>query len=291
MRTPAFLLGALSVMVPCAVFAARQGEILFYPTAVKEGVNLLSGCSWNKPSAQYAPHAVAAKGCGGPRDANAGTMSLENTHPEYAYWQTLAGGVRPERTYLLGVWAKIENAKILLWWNGIAAGTGKKTDKRVYCNSGCSPILEGYFDDDTKRRLSGDPDEWRMIARTFTLPAAMLGDAVSVECGFVKAPGKAMFAEPFLVDVTGLPQTMEIEMRGVKPVKRLMVIRSDTRDPEWRKEFETPVTEFSGTPSGTSPAFYGLGADPVAGLVLIVTYADRSEDRVSFPTDGLFLGK
>ena len=107
--------------------------------------------------------------------------------------------------------------------------------------------------------------------------------------GFVKAPGKATFAEPFLVDVTDQPQTLEIEIKGVKPVKRLVAIRLDTRDPVWQREFNTPVTDFSETMVAASPAFQGMGADPVSGHALLVYYADRTEDRVSCPAEGVFM--
>ena len=277
------------LLVPLVGTAARQGSILFYPTAMKTGTNLLAKVPWNEPSARHAPHAVAGREKGGPRDADALAMTLENTHPEYAYWQTLAGGVRPGRTYLMGLWAKIENAKLLFWCNGRYAESGKKFDVRVYCNSGCSPILEGYFDDDVKRRLSGDPEEWRFVARTFTVEEALALGVLDVEFGFAKAPGKATFAEPVLIDVTDQPQTLEIELRGVKPVKRLVAIRLDTRDGVWQRNFDTPVTDFSETMVAASPAFQGMGADPVSGHVLQVYYADRTEDRVSCPTEGLFL--
>ena len=287
MARSVFLL--VPLLVPLVGLAARQGSIHFYPTAMKTGTNLLAGAPWRAPSAKHAPHAVSGRVKGGPRDADALAMTLENTHPEYAYWQTLAGGVRPGRTYLMGLWAKIENAKLLFWCNGKYAESGKKFDVRVYCNSGCSPILEGYFDDDIKRRLSGDPDEWRFIARTFTVPEAIALGVLEVEFGFAKAPGKATFAEPVLMDVTDQPQTLEIELVGVKPVKRLVAVRLDTRDPVWQREFDTPVTEFSETMVAASPAFQGMGTDPVSGHVLLVYYADRTEDRVLCPTEGLFL--
>ena len=277
------------LLLPFPGLGARQGSVLFYPTAMKAGSNLLANAPWHEPSAQYAPHAVAGRKKGGPRDADALAMTLENTHPEYAYWQTLAGGVRPGRTYLMGLWAKIENAKLLFWCNGMSAESGKKFDVRVYCNSGCSPILEGYFDDDVKRRLSGNPDEWRFVARTFTVEEALALDMLDVEFGFSRAPGKATFAEPVLMDITDQPQTLEIELRGVKPVKRLVAIRLDTRDPVWQREFDTLVTDFSETMVAASPAFQGMGADPVSGHALLVYYADRTEDRVSCPAEGLFL--
>ena len=274
---------------PCICPAARQGSMLFYPTAMKTGANLLEKATWHEPPAKHAPHAVAGREKGGPLDADAPAMTLGNAHPEYAYWQALAGGVRPGRTYLMGVWAKIENAKLLFWCKGSHAESEKKFDVRVYCNSGCSPILEGYFDDDVKRRLSGDPDEWRFIARTFTVAEALALDVLNVEFGFAKAPGKATFAEPVLIDVTDQPQTLEIELRGVKPVKRLVAIRLDTRDPVWHREFDAPVTDFSETMKAASPAFHGMGADPVSGHALLVYYADRTEDRVSCPAEGLYL--
>ena len=264
------------------------GTILLYPTALKTGVNVLADKTWCVPDAKHAPHAVATVGRGGPRDAAATARTLENTCPEFAYWNTSVGGIRTGRVYFGGAWTKIESAKLLYWWHGQDADNGKETGARVYCNSGCLPSLEPYFDDDTKQRISGDPNKWRLIARTFTLSAKLRNETMTASYGFYRAPGKATFAEPFLIDVTDAPQTLEIELKGVKPVKRLLVIRTDTRDPAWRKEFATPVTDFSQTLPDNIRAFYGMNASPVSGYALVVTYADGTEDRVACPAEGLF---
>ena len=78
-------------------------------------------------------------------------------------------------------------------------------------------------------------------------------------------------------------------LKGVKPVKKLMVIRSDTRDPEWRREFATPVTDFAETLPARITAFEGMADDPMFGRVLLVSYADGTEDRVACPYDGIFI--
>ena len=181
------------------------------------------------------------------------------------------------------------SARLLFWWSGVSAETGKTVDARVYCFSGCNAELLPYFDDDIQQRLSGDPDEWRLVARTFALPEPIVGDKVYADYGFFGEPGQATFAEPFLIDVTDLPQTVEVVLKGVKPVKKLVVIRSDTRDPEWRKEFATPVTDFAETLPTRILAFEGMASDPMFGRVLLVSYADGTEDRVACPYDGIFI--
>ena len=75
----------------------------------------------------------------------------------------------------------------------------------------------------------------------------------------------------------------------VKPVKKLVVIRSDTRDSEWRKEFVPSVTDFAETLPARIPAFEGMAGDPMFGRVLLVSYADGTEDRVACPYEGIFI--
>ena len=287
MRTTA-ILAALAFAVPFAAWA-RQGTILLYPTALKTEKNILACAEWRKPLASAAPHAVATRGVGGPLSADAPALSLANTHPEFAYWGAHADGIRTDRTYFFGAWAKIDNANLLFWCSGTSAATKKSISARVYCNSGCLPTLERYFDDDIKRRLSGDSDAWRIVARTFSLAEPVADDRMMAEFGFFKTPGKATFAEPFLIDVTDAQNTLEVELRGVKPVKSLLVVRLETHDPDWRKEFETPVTDFAERLPAKCAAFEGMGADPMAGRALVVTYADGGQDRVACPAEGLFL--
>ena len=283
------LLGLALALMPSLCLAARQGSVLLYPTALKTGVNLLAGKPWRAPSKTYAPHAVAKEGRGGPLDADAVALALANDHREFAYWLTTVGGIRTNRTYFVGAWTKMTSARLLFWCSGVSAETRKTVDARVYCFSGYMPDLARYFDDDIRRRLTGDPDEWRLIARTFMLPTPVVEDKVHAEYGFFGEPGQATFAEPFLIDVTDLPQTLEVELKGVKPVKKLVVIRSDTRDSEWRKEFPTPVTDFAETLPARIPAFEGLECLPIFGRVLLVHYADGTEDRVACPQEGLFI--
>lgn len=285
------LLGLLLLVAPCAAFAARQGSILFYPTVLKTGQNLLAQSSWREPDRKNAPHVVVAKGVGGPRDARAVALSMSNDSAEYAYWTAKAKGVRMDRTYLFGAWAKVKTANILCWLNGPSVDNGSAVGARVYRFSGCNPELRRYLDDDIRRRLEGDPGEWLLIARTFSLPVAVVGDSLSASFGFYRSSGEATFAEPFLIDVTEAPQTLEVELHGVKPVKKLLVMLCETRDPEWRREFDAPVTEFSATLPAESRAFHGMAADPMSGHALVVTYADGTEDRVACPSDGLFLSR
>lgn len=281
-------ISALFLLTSFTGLSASQQKARLYPTALKTGRNLLSEASWRMPSSKHAPHAVATMGRGGPFNADAPTMKLVNERPEFAYWSTLVPGIRTGRTYFFGTWTKIKAANLLCWAHGISTVNGKDMGFRVYCFSGCNPALERYFDDDVKRRLSGDPNQWRLIARTFSPSEAFVGGLMSVEVGFFKSPGDIVFAEPFLIDITDEPKTLEVELKGSKPVKKLEVIRTGTNDREWLKEFPEPVTDFSETLPSRTEAFEGMGEDPMFGRALIVYYADGTEERVSCPADGLF---
>lgn len=275
-----------------ALFAeSRKGEVLIYPTALKTGANLLDGASWRKPLEKHAPHAVATFTRGGPFNADAQAMTLSNDHPEFAYWATMAQGIKTGRKYFFGTWTKIKSANLLCWVHGISTVNMKDTGFRVYNFSGGNPCLDLYLDDDVKSRLSGDPDRWRLVARTFTPKEAFVGGVVSVEVGFFKAAGDIVFSEPFLIDITEMPATLEIELRGVKPVKKLVVVRTGTNDPEWQKEFSSPVTDFAETLPSRSEAFEGMDGDPMFGRALLVHYADGTQERVACPADGVFQRK
>ena len=176
-------ISALFLLTSFTGLSASQKARL-YPTALKTGVNLLSEASWSMPRSKHAPHAVATIGRGGPFNADAPAMTLVNDHPEFAYWSALVPGIRTGRTYFFGAWTKIKAANLLCWAHGISTVNGKDMGFRVYCFSGCNPALERYFDDDVKRRLSGDPNQWRLIARTFSPLEAFVGGLMSVEVGF-----------------------------------------------------------------------------------------------------------
>ena len=281
---------ALSASFP-ALAASNRGEVLIYPTALKSGANLLAGASWRKPLEKHAPHAVATFSRGGPLDAEARAMTLSNDHPEFAYWATMAQGIKTGRKYFFGTWAKIKSANLLCWVHGISTVNMKDAGFRVYNFSGGNPCLDLYLDEDVKARLSGDPDRWRLIARTFTPKESFLGGVVSMEIGFFKAAGDIVFAEPFLIDITGQPITLEVEIRGAKPVKKLVVVRTGTNDPEWQKEFSSPVTDFAETLPSRSEAFEGMDGDPMFGRALLVHYADGTQERVACPADGVFQRK
>ena len=132
-----------------ALFAnLRKGEVLIYPTALKNGVNLLAGASWRKPLEKHAPHAVATFTRGGPFNADAQVMTLSNDHPEFAYWATMAQGIKTGRKYFFGTWAKIKSANLLCWVHGISTVNMKDAGFRVYNFSGGNPCLDLYLDDD-----------------------------------------------------------------------------------------------------------------------------------------------
>ena len=272
----------------------RQGVIRLYPTVLRGGApNMLAKAEWT-PTGGNAPASVYGQGNGGAFGADSPSWSIRTDSSFYAYWEAPVSGLRHGRIYLAGAWARLSKAKLLFEWRGIPEDSDNRIRMRVFYFSGYSDVLERYFDDDVKRRLSGDPDEWRPICRTFTLPTALRGGDATAAYGFYGSDGDMTFSEPFLIDVTDAPHTLELELKGVAPVKDIEVVQLDTRDPVWRHAFEAPVTDFSATLPKAIDAFYGTGSaagESITGHAMIVRYADGGKSRVSFPATGVFVNR
>jgi len=193
--------------------------------------------------------------------------------------------VKSGRLYMGGTWTCFKTANLCLWWQGRPVGHKADEYYRIYCFSGYSASLERYLTDDTKERLAGNPNEWRLFYRTFRFSAPLTDEACEVQYGFFNGAGDMTFAEPFLIDVTDAPKTMELELKGVKPVKSLEVICLDLRDPMWHHDFDTPVTDFKMTLPENVDAFRNSG-EGIPGHLLIVKYADGVEEHYAAPAEG-----
>ena len=281
----------------------KKNVIRLYPTVLKGGArNLLAGAKW-KCGAGNAPKSVYGMVEGGPTDALAPAWRISTEQPFFAYWEANVNGIQTNRLYLAGAWVRLSGVetgqakeRILFEWKGVPVDSDKDVRRRLFHFSGYSSSLARYFDNDLKRLLAGDPDEWRAHFRTFRFPVAMRGEKGKAAYGFYNGNGRMTFSEPFFADITDAPRTLELEISGTKPVKSIEVLQADTRDQVWRKDFKVPVSSFSVTLPARIDAFYSIGDapgenQPIVGHAVRVTYADGSEGRTLFPTSGLFTSK
>ena len=289
------LTSLLSLFLGVTAYASvpRQGTVRFVPTVLVSGAaeNLLSGSDWREPLKKFAPTCTASVGTGGPSDPAAVARRMVVEKKSFAYWETVVRGVKAGRTYLGGTWAKFKTANLCLWWQGRPVGYKADEFYRIYSFSGFNASLERYLTAATKDRLAGDPNEWRLFYRTFKFSAPLTDEACEVQYGFYDGAGDMTFAEPFLIDVTEAPRTMELEMKDVKPFRMLQVICLDLRDPMWTKEFDAPVTEFKMTLPETVDAFRNADGGGVPGNMLIVKYVDGTEEHYASPAEGVMFAR
>ena len=151
-------------------------------------------------------------------------------------------------------------------------------------------MLKPYFSDETLKMIAGDPERWRLFYRTVRFPEAMRADTVTLAHGLYCAAGDVTLAEPFFVDVTDGPRTLDIHIADAKPFVRLTVTRADTRDVCWDRRFKPAATSFTCTLPDEIDAFPEMderldkGYRPaVKGYVLTVRYADGTMETVASP--------
>lgn len=296
MRTSRDVLKGLVSAFACVCMAAHlaptaHGDVLFYPTAARTLPNGYDGASWRLSAKafleKHADGVRFAKGTGGPFSKSDVTYSVVSTKPQPGYWHARVKA-RPGRVYLAGAWFRFSNAKLLLWYGGNDAETGKAVEERLYYMSGFNPQLRPYFNETLLKRLGGDPAKWRCLYRLVSFPAKLREDVVSVEHGLYLAAGDTLFSEPFFVDVTDGPRTLDVDIRNARPIRSLSVASTDLRDVRWSRTFDPPVTEFSCTLPPEIDAFRGQEGDRPKGHALTVRYADGSVETVGAPLDNVF---
>lgn len=277
-------------MAMCAVVTVN-GEILFYPTAARSLTNMYDSAVWHLNRKEFLEkHAYGvrfSKGTGGPFSPTNAAYSVVSDKPQPGYWISSIK-VQPKRVYLAGGWFRFGNAKILLDYTGYAADGGKPFDERLYYFSGFNPQLRPYFNDVLLKRLGGNPDKWNCMYRLVSFPAKLRNDTICVEYGLYIAAGDMVFSEPFFVDVTDGPRTLDIDIRESKPIQSLSVVDTELRDERWSKTFGTPVTEFKCTLPPEVDAFRGQDTDRPRGHTLIVRYADGTQETFGAPLDNVF---
>lgn len=264
---------------------AAHGGVRFYPAVVDERPNLLADCRWSYQ--RLLPHAAFEDGVGGPR-AESRTYRVVSRKAASAYALSQTVKVEPGRVYLEGAWLKFANAKVMMQASAYDTATGETFDPRIYVYGGYNSFLEPFFSESTKRRLGGDPAAWKLVYRTTTYPKTIRGNEVTVWMGLYLAEGDVTFADPFLIDVTGLARRpLVVDIRGGKPVKALAVSETDTRDVVWSKRFDAPVTDFRET-VGTTDFLRGKENNKMDAYQLEVEYDDGSRERVDCPLAGSF---
>lgn len=287
MQRPSLMLVAAVALLS---FAA-DGRVLFYPTAARSLPNVYAGVTWylSDPAflAKHADGVRFEKGTGGPFSPEDVTYSVRSEKPQPGYWHARIRA-KPGRLYLAGTWVKFGSAKLILSYDATVAETGRPVSERLYYMSGFNPQLKPYFDEALMKRLSGDPEKWRCLYRTIEFPTALKQDVVHVEQGLYLAAGDAVFSEPYFVDVTDGPRTLEIDIKDAKPVRRLTVAATDLRDVCWTRAFDTPVTSFACTLPSEIDAFRGQENDRPKGYTLTVSYADGTSEQLTAPLDNVF---
>lgn len=271
--------------------AKHDGHVLLYPTAARTLANGYDGVSWytSDPAflAKHADGVRFSKGNGGPFAATNAVYAIESTKPQPGYWHARIRA-KPGRVYLAGGWFRFGNAKLLMWFGGNSAATGKAVESRLYYMSGFNPQLRPYFSEELLKRLGGDPEKWRCVYRLVEFPEKLREDVVHVEYGLYLAAGDVKFSEPFFVDVTDAPRTLDIDIAGARPIRSLSVAGTELRDIRWSKTFEKPVTDFRCTLPPEIDAFLGQDQNRPRGHTLTVQYADGTVETVGAPLDNVF---
>lgn len=280
----AFLFAAALMILPSSGMA--RDEVLFYPTAVRNGTNLLGKAVW-KPLLR--DKVFYETGAGGPRLQDSRSWTVSSDEPNPGYWRASVK-IDTKRTYLAGSWIRFSNAKILLWYFGHDRETGRNQGRRIYLFNGFNECLEPYLSDLTKELISGDCERWRPLYRTVSFDAPLKNDMLHIWQGLYLAAGKVSFSEPFLVDLTDADRSYTIDIAGTRPISGLKVVRAINGDLNWRKTFEKPVCVFSGKTPPEVDALADIegGGNLLRGHVLVVTYADGGETRVYSPENHIF---
>ena len=264
------------------------GHVLFYPAVLKTTPNLLANAKWRPPGEASEKDSRAAWVKGTPFDDAAQAMEIETFAPESAYWRSHVN-VQKGHTYLVGAWVKYANARILFWNYGKKVD-GKPSDQRLYCFAGTQSYLTPYFSERVRQRLGGDPDEWKLMFRTLEYPEPVAGDRITVAMGLYMATGKVTIAAPFFIDVTDVADTsLQIDIAGAKPVRRLTIEHVGVRDVIWQKEFPNPVTDFCEKVPTVTDFRRGMdGRNEIDGHALNVYYVDGSMSKVFAPLEHVF---
>ena len=269
------------------LFAQAEPErVLFYPTVLKATSNLVERAKWRPPRKESCRVANLA---GGPFRADEPAWQVESLQPESAYWRTYAR-LQPGHVYLVGAWVRYTNAKILFWCHGRQVD-GKPFNQRLYCFGGFQSYLTPYMSEELRRKLDGDPNEWKLLFRRLECPVALERDTMCLAFGIYMATGSMVFSAPFLVDVTArADRSLTIDIAAARPIRRLAVEHVGERDMVWQRDFREPVTAFREAVADVTD--YRRGMDNprrIDGHALNVFYVDGTAAKVFAPQENVFM--
>lgn len=275
-------LGLVIALVVCHAF----GGVRFYPAVVDERPNLMEGRKWTYQT--NLEHAAFEDGLGGPTGTSR-TYRVVSRKAASAYVDSDGVKVEPGRTYLEGAWLRFANAKALVRTIGFDTAINDSYEPRMYAFGGFNSFLEPFFSDSTKRHLGGDPAAWKLVYRTATYPDTLRGNQVRMSMGLYLAEGDVTFADPFLIDITGLEtRPLVVEVKGGRPVRSLAVSEADTHDVIWTKRFERPVTEFREVIEKRTDFLRGKDNNKMDAYRLEIEYGDGAHERLECPLGGSF---
>jgi len=150
--------------------------------------------------------------------------SRGNVHSGYwSQYVPVVGG----RTYLVNVWAKIKNARVLVWLAG-SYGDGRKLDQRVYLLQGTAGYLIPVF---LHPRYTADlsGDDWGLLSRTIDIPEGMT--ALRLSIGSYFGEGEMWFDDISVREMpeSGAPVRVCVRPKA-KSIKRVHVYMQSTGD-------------------------------------------------------------
>lgn len=284
----AALVVSASISPLCAESEASKERLLFYPTALKSGKNLLAGRSWKPPMGDTI-HFEASKTKGGPFSAESPAWHIRLLAPEGGYWRTFPK-IETGHKYLYGAWVQIDNSYILLRSYGDKVSDGTLYDQRLFCSGGFNEYIKPYLSDRMVDKLIGDPKEWKLCYRILSFPYEMKNNCFCAAMGVYLSTGAMTFSEPFLIDITdGVDRSLTVDIAGKKPFRRIAVVATGIGDIVWSKEFAEPVTSYCGTvPAEVADFERGQDERVIEGHTLEVTYVDGSVGRTHSPHEKIF---
>ena len=265
-----------------------KDRMLFYPTVLKSGKNLLAGKEWKPPYGDTV-HFEASKTKGGPFSPDSPAWHIRLSAPEGGYWRTFPK-IETGRKYLYGAWVQIDNSCILLRSYGDKVSDGTLYDQRLFCSGGFNEYLKPYLSGRMVEKLIGDPKEWKLCYRMLAFPHELKNNCFCAAMGVYLSTGAMTFSEPFLIDVTdGVDRSLTVDIAGEKPFRRIAVVATGIGDIVWSKEFAEPVTSYCGTvPAEVADFERGQDERVIEGHTLEVTYVDGSVGRTHSPHEKIF---
>lgn len=258
---------------------ATKGEIVFEPYLPAGATNLLVNGGvendlkgWEKGEDKYTPERAAnfvfKRDTDGARSGDGCLFLRAHTNEHTGYWSQVVP-VEAGTTYLVNVWAKMKNSRILVWMTGRYDGN-KRFNERVYLLAGTAGylvpvILAPRYTTD----LAGGG--WELLSRTITIPGDMSKLRFSV--GSYGGDGDIWFDDMSVIEAPdgGAPVRVCVRPEG-RRLREVSLFMQSTGDQLRRDVFEQGADAYDKVFPGTDIVREGYG--------LTVTFDDgKSETR------------